>query len=82
MNSDLRCGDWVSARVHDDAAGDDICCVGSKALRKSRARKNLQVELTTAFRTAPRKLTGRKTVPRRLFIESEVVDCPTDRLVL
>ena len=37
---------------------------------------------TVAFRTTPRKLTGRKTVPRRLFIESEVVDCPTDRLVL
>ena len=39
INLDLRCGDWVAARVHDDAARHDFYCVRSKAVRKSRASK-------------------------------------------
>ena len=39
INLYLRCGDWVLARVHDNAARHAICCVRSKAVRKSRASK-------------------------------------------
>ena len=41
INLDLRCGDCVPARVHDDAARHGICGVHSEAVRKSHASKKI-----------------------------------------